>query len=499
MKSKRLIAIIMVAIISIFAVMTTASAKSNTLLEDKNVSISVECNKKGFTFEVFKVANLVNSTASPYSTKYESLVSEIASSIKEGDAKKALATLDTIDTLPATATSVGTFNSSEKNDYTFSNLSQGIYYIRCTEYPADVTAVQNSIVTLPYFDNNSWVYEYKKINLAEKVVQNPPTTHKIITNSTKSNENYTDVSLGDNVNFKLTNTVTGSKQIKLTTYTVYDVMSKGLTLNKNSFKVYLADKDNNKISDITSSDYSLNVTKEKAGDVTEFNVALSKTYLSKDNFYNDGVASVIVEYSAQLNKYAVKGSVGNPNEDVKLEYGNTSNTSSVNGNIVEVYTYGVKVQKLNDNNEPLANAKFELYKTETDANDKSNAIASGTSDSNGTVSLVTDNKEEISLMSGKYYICETEAPEGYVLYGKVIPIEIKAEYQDTLVNDTYVKNCPVDGYAECTVTNIKVSLPQTGGYVFYVYLAGVGLILIAGVIFLFLRKKPREAKFKANK
>lgn len=486
----------MVAIMTVLSLCTSASA--DTLLENKNVSISVECNKKGFTFEIYKVASLVNTNTSPYSTSYDVLVPEISSAIKSGDEKQALSTLDGIE-LPATATSYGKFNSSSNTEHTFSELPQGIYYIKCIGYPADVTAVQNSIVSLPYFENNSWVYEYDKINLAEKVVQNPPTTHKSITNSTKQNENYTDVALGDTINFKLTNTVTGSKQIKLTTYAVYDVMSKGLTLNKNSFKVYLADKDGNKLENITTPNYALNITKEKAGDTTEFNVALSKTYLSQDNFYNNGVASLNIEYSATLNKYAIKGSTGNYNEITKLEYGNTSSKTSVEGNTVQAYTFGIKVEKLNENKEHLANAKFALYKTEADASAKINAIASGISDNNGMVTFLTANNEEISLQSGKYYIVETEAPEGYTVFGKVIPIDISVEYQDTALNDTYVQNCPIDGYATCTVTDAKITLPQTGGYVKYVYLAGAGLLVLAGVFFLLGRKKLNKTKTKADK
>ena len=492
MKNKKIIAIILVTLVIISTFITSVSA--STLLEDKKVSISVSCDKKGYTFEIFKVANLVNSTASSYNTKYEALVADISSSIKNGDTKASLTTLDNLKTLPSTAKSYGQFNSSESQEYTFSNLTQGIYYIRCIAYPADVTSIQNSIIALPYFKNNNWVYEVEKINLAEKVVQGPPSTHKIITNSTQKNENYTDVSLSDRVDFRLTNTVTGSKQIKLTTYTVYDVMSKGLTLDKNSFKVYLANKDGNKIEDIKTSDYTLNITKEKEGDLTEFNIALSKSYLSKDNFYNDGVAAVIVEYSATLNKYAVKGSAGNPNEDVKLEYGNTSNTASVTGNVVEVYTYGIVVEKLDEQEKHLANAKFSLFKTEKDAQSKSNAIASGTSDKNGIVKFMTNNNEEISLASGKYYVIETEAPQDYNVYGKIIPIEITVKYQDTLVNDTYVVNSPADGYATCTVTNSKITLPQTGGYVKYIYVIGSILLLSSAILFTVIIRKREKNK-----
>lgn len=143
--------------------------------------------------------------------------------------------------LSATAISYGTFDSTEKTK-TFSNLEQGIYYVKAIKFPAGVKSVENSVVALPYFDKNNWVYTIAPINLATKVADDAPTTEKEITNSTKDNVNFTDVSLGDTINFALYNTTTGSASIKLTTYAVYDNMSAGLTFDKNSVKVYLADK-----------------------------------------------------------------------------------------------------------------------------------------------------------------------------------------------------------------------------------------------------------------
>lgn len=495
MKVKRLFALLMVVIIATLSIPVT-SAGASTLLDDtKKVSINVECGKKGYTYEAFLVATLDSITSPSYETSYKSLVPEIDNDIKKGDTKSALAHLDELDTLPDTVQSYGgKFETSKATEYTFSELPQGIYYIKATKYPADVTAVQNSILALPYYSESGWTYDYKKVDLAEKVVQSPPTTHKIITNSTKDNENYTDVSLGDTVNFKITNTTTGSKQIKLTTYTVYDLMSKGLTLNTKSFNVYLADANGTKVEDINTNDYKVSVNTEEGKD-TNFTVALTSAYLKNDNFYNDGVAQVIVEYSAKLNKYSVKGIAGNPNEDVKLEYGNKSTIDSVPGNKVYVYTYGINVQKLDEEGNNLAGAEFALYRTDENANKAQNEIATGTSDSNGKVVFLNQNNEEIALQSGSYFIKETKAPENYNVYGKIIPIEINVEYQDTFANDTYVSNCPENGYATCTVTDSKVSLPSTGGYVGYVYLVGAALIILgSSALFICKRKKEKVSK-----
>ena len=480
-KLKSLLVMLVIITLSIMSIPFSASAASS-LKNDDNVKISVSCNKKGYTFEMFQVATLESTTSTPYETKYKSNVPEIADTIKDGNTKDALSQLDSIDTLPSGAKSFGTFDTDKATEKTFSNLPQGIYYIRATEYPADVTKVENSILALPYYTSDKgWVYSYDTIELAKKVVETPPTTKKEITNSTKNNVNFTDVSLGDTVNYKLTNTITGSKQIRLTKYTVYDDMTKGLTLNKNSFKVYLADAKGTKLSDIT--DFKTTVTSEGEGKATSFNVALSSTYLQKDAFYE--ASQVVVEYSAVLNKYAVVGKVGNPNTDTKLEYGNRSKTSYVEGNTVYVYTYCVGATKYDEKGNKLANAEFALYKT------KENATAQANADGKVTFISKTENSE-IRLQSGKYYIVETKAPTGYNLYGKVIEINVNATYNNTFIDGTYVNQCPNNGIATVDVTDSKVTLPSTGGYVIYYTITGIALISIGSISLILLKKKKNK-------
>lgn len=485
----KLLAVVMMLTL-LFAAIPTASA-ATALKTNQKVNISVKCTKPGYTFELFRVANLKSTTATPFKTEYTSLISSVSAEILAGDSKAALDALDTADL--STAVSQGTFTSSATNTtQSFSNLEQGIYYIKCVKYPAGVTSITNSVLALPYYNNGEWVYSYAEINLASKVADSTPSTEKSITNSTKNNTNYTDVSLGDTVNFKLKNTVAGSNDIKLTTYAVYDDMSAGLTLNKNSFKVTLVDAKGAKVADLTKgTDYKVNVTSEGEGKNTKFNVALTSEYLAKSAFYTSNAKYVIVTYSATLNKYAVKGTAGNPNEDVKLEYGNDSGVDSVPGNKVYVYTYGLKVLKLNEAGNPLAGATFDLY------NDKAhtNVIGTGTSDSNGNVIFKNSANEEISLQSGTYYIVETVAPSGYNVYGKVIEVEIPVQYNSVFTKNTWVKNAPTNGAVEITVTDTIVFFPKTGGYVGFIRMAGVACvgISLALVLAYFIKKKSAKA------
>lgn len=486
----KLLAVVMMLTL-LFAAIPTASA-ATALKTDQKVNISVKCTKPGYTFELFRVANLKSTTATPFKTEYKSLINSISAEILAGDSKAALDALDTADL--STAVSQGTFTSSATNTtQSFSNLEQGIYYIKCVKYPAGVTSITNSVLALPYY-NNGWVYSYAEINLASKVADSTPSTEKSITNSTKNNTNYTDVSLGDTVNFKLKNTVAGSNDIKLTTYAVYDDMSAGLTLNKSSFKVTLVDAKGAKVADLTKgTDYKVNVTSEGEGKNTKFNVALTSEYLAKSDFYTSNAKFVIVTYSTTVNKYAVVGTAGNPNEDVKLEYGNDSGVDSVPGNKVYVYTYRISVNKLDEAGNPLAGAIFDLY------NDKAhtNVIGTGISDSNGNVIFKNSANEEIKLQSGTYYIVETVAPAGYNVYGKVIEVEIPVQYNSVFTKNTWVKNAPTNGAVEITVTDTIVFFPKTGGYVGFIRMAGVacvGISLALVLAYLIKKKSAKTAK-----
>ena len=336
----------MAVTIVVFMLILTAIpfASAATLLdESKKVSFKVNCDKPSYTFEVYEVAKLKNGNAPTFETAYEPLFDGIADEVKSGKTKDILHKLDSLSpalsAMPATAISVGIFNSDDKTK-TYSDLEQGIYYVKCTGFPAGVKSVENSVVVLPYFQNNNWIYTISPINLATKVADDTPGTEKEITNTTKNNKNFTDVSIGDTVDFALYNSTAGSSSMKLTTYAVYDKMSKGLTFDKNSVKVFLADKDKKTLSAVADTNYTLNITSQKDGQETEFNVALTKPYLAGEDFYDSAVEYVLVTYSAVLNKHAVVGIEGNPNEDVELKYGNDSHVDSVPGNEVFVYTYG---------------------------------------------------------------------------------------------------------------------------------------------------------------
>ncbi len=485
---------IMIVMTLIFTTIPFASA-ATAIDSSKKVSISLKCDKPGYTFTLYKVGTLSSTTESPYETKYTSLVPEIDASVLSGDSAAALKTLDAT-TIPSSAPSQGTWTTSATSTTkTFSNLTQGIYYVKATNYPAGVKSVTNSIVALPYYNNNTWVYSVDTIDLASKVADGDVETGKTITNSTKNNVNYTDVSLGDTVNFEIKSTVAGSSEMKLKSYAVYDDMSKGLTLNKDSFNVSLLKADGTEITELDKSEYIVTITSEGDGENTVFDVALTNAYLQTEEFYASDVYYTSVTYSAVLNKHAVVGKAGNPNTETKLEYSNKNGVKSeVEGNTVYVYTYAVKIDKINENGAALVGAKFSLYKTEADALSNKNAIASGTSNSNGLVKFYNTTGEEMKLSSGTYFAYETSAPSGYVVYGKAIQIDIDVTYGTTFVNGSYVTNQPEKGYASMKVKNTKTMLPETGDIGNIVFILLSASCVIIGITLLAVSKNMKKNK-----
>lgn len=494
-KITRIMTAMVLAVMMVFTAIPFASAATNAngIDETKKVSFTLNCSKPGYTFTVYKVAEL-KTTENPYKTGYDSLIPSISDEILSGKTSSLLLALDGLSSIPSTASTVGTFTTSATSvKKTFSSLAQGLYYIKATNFPAGVRSVTNSVVSLPYY-NNGWVYSINDIDLASKVNDGDVVTGKTITNSTKDNVNFTDVSLGDTVNFEIKSSTAGSSKMKLKSYTVYDEMSAGLTLDKDSVKVALLNAQGQKVNetDLAPSDYTLNVTSEVDGKATTFNVALTNTYLQKNDFYAKGVTYTSVTYSAKLNKYAVAGKTGNPNTETKLVYSNKNGVESeVNGNTVYVYTFAVTTNKTDTDGKALAGAEFSLFKSEEDANALTNAIASGVSDKTGKVIYYNSNKEEIKLTSGKYYIVETKAPTGYNIYGKVIPVTIDVTYSTTIVDGSYITNCPTDGTASVDVKDTKVVVPQTGGAgTVMFYFVGTAFAL-GGLATLLIRRKVK--------
>lgn len=499
MKTSKRIFATFIAILTLLVCVMPASAATNTnkLLDStRKVNLTLNCTKPGYTFTVYKVAKLGTEESA---TKYASLNTAygIDDALTSGDNAALLSALDKVALSKLTPNSVGSFTSSATaTSKSFTGLTQGIYYVRATKYPAGTTKVKNSVYALPYYKEStaSWTYS-GSINLATKVADESVIITKKITNSTKNNENYSDVSLGDKVSYSLTSGITGSASVPLTKYIVKDTMSKGLTLDESTIKVMTVNSTGATVATLVKdTDYTVNITPHTDGEDTVFNVSINSTYLKNAKFYS--AANVVVSFDATLNKYSDIGTTGNPNS-TGLEYGNSSNTVTVPGNTVYVYTYAITSTKKDETGKPLAGAEFTVYPTLADAQNNTKSLAVGVSDKDGKVVYKNAKSEEMRFGSGTYYIVETAAPTGYSLNGNIITVEINAEYGSVITNGTYVTNCPANGTATFEAEDYKIILPNAGGTgTTIVYVSASVLLLSAIAVFAVraIRRKRTNSK-----
>ena len=281
----------------------------------------------------------------------------------------------------------------------------------------------------------------------------------------------TTASAGDTVTFKLTASVTGSKEVPLTEYTIHDNLSGSFdTPAVTEVKV-----DNTKLS---TSDYTVDASSQ-----SDIKISLSESYLkAAKEGTNDFYASsdVTVTLTAVLKDTAVSGNTttANSNSD-RLTYTNTYGQTEKSGGTVYVYTFDLPVFKYDgttDNKTGLGNATFELKTKE------GTLIDTKTTDSSGNVTFA-------KLAAGTYTVQETKAPSGYNLNS--------SEYT-VVISTTGVITVSVDGNSsevnQVEVPDYPVTVPSTGGMgTMMFYVGGAALIACAGVL-LFVLKRKKAAK-----
>ena len=312
-----------------------------------------------------------------------------------------------------------------------------------------------------------------------------------------SNSSYgsvNDADIGQTVNFKSTITLPkGSENVVF-----HDEMSKGLTLDANSIKVYT---DANMTTELTAGNYT--VTTTGLSDGCTFEVSFAKTYL--DGLTAD-TTTVYVKYSATVNDQANVGNTGNPNKS-KVSYGDENKTTTTPDSTTITYTWSFDVLKYanGDETKVLKDAQFVLLskdksKVATIVNGKLTgweAVPAADDDGNinwpANTTLTTDTNGKITIAgldADTYYLRETAAPAGYNKLANDVEVKIEP-----------TKNTASDGSTTLSLTAVTAEienksgteLPSTGGMgttIFYV----LGGILVVGAAILLITKKRMSAE-----
>ena len=357
------------------------------------------------------------------------------------------------------------------------------------------------------------------INALEAKNHKPDVEKKVGMKDASGNISYdkkADYSIGDYVPYQVTITIP-QNIAKLDTFVVTDT-PKNLEFVKDDNHPFIVKGEGAMDPMVEDTDYTVvknNATKGFTLTFTKPGVTL-KDYAGK---------TVTVTYYAKLLDSAVITTAGNPNT-ISLKYnqeigtdGNPTpgKTTEIKNDAV-VYSFGIHINKVNGNNQPLQNVKFDLYKVDPNGNITGDKIGLDNSIMLTKVAsgLTTDDKGEVGkdgLANGTYYLVETETQTGYNLLSGPVKVELKITYTATwTVKDTYddegnlihhdVSSLEEKfeggdsvglGYKTQTIINRKgFKLPTTGGFGTLLF-SGIGVLLVvAGVgVLLSLKKKNR--------
>ena len=398
-------------------------------------------------------------------------------------------------------------------NYTISGLTTGYYLIK--DKDGSLSGKENESYT-------DFI-----LSLSKDTVVNPksghPTVSKRVSESGLVNTYFEWVtqSIGSQVHFDITGTLTS----ELPTYNTYfyqfnDTMTPGLTYDAGSLSVTRIDGDNHShvidpaCYSVVVSPYSeetgtkLSVTFENLLSVTSGGQKLTINRSDK----------IMVHYTATLNENSLIG-LDNPDEnEVYITYSNNPNTNdkgNTNTVDVDVYTFGLRILKVDslDHTKVLQGAEFILYRTISDVTTyaKAEKNEEGVYKISGWVSAKTEATPFITgengmvrisgLKAGGFFVEETKAPSGYNKLTDPLAVWIQVQEEKLKSTEAGVEkvtasvgnaSVTVDagaGVVTATVENAGGTiLPSTGGIgttIFYI----VGGILVCGAAVLLISKK----------
>ena len=509
MKHIKKLASLLLVLVMVFALATTAFAEETTY------SITINNSAKDHTYEAYQIftGDLSGTTLS--NIVWGSGVSE-AGQTALGDAAAKAETLKTEADAKAFAkavapyltTAAGSANTVTDGKYVISGLAAGYYLVKDQDgsltgdndsYTEYIIQVVGNVTATPKSDVPEVQKKVKDINDS--------------TDTTKTDwQDSADYDIGDSIPFQLKATLADNVS-SYTTYKVvfHDTLSKGLTYN-NDAKVYIDGTETNGFA----------VTATVNADGTTLTVSCDDVKaLSAVNS-----SAITVEYTAKLNENAVLGSAGNPNE-VYLEYSNNPNKSEKGNNetgetpkdVVIVFTYKTIINKVDSENKPLTGAAFKLEKL---IKGKDGAADTWTTVKEFTVDETTTSFTFSGLDDGQYKLTETKTPAGYNTIDPIyFVIEathdatadtpaltvLKAYLTDengnkkTEVKDGETVNIDLGtvdltaGSITTTVVNKSGSeLPSTGGIGTTIFYVLGGVLVLTAVVLLVTKKRMSGAE-----
>lgn len=339
-----------------------------------------------------------------------------------------------------------------------------------------------------------------------------------------------DYNVGDKVPYKITvdvpKNITGLK-----TFTITDTPT-NLKDDISSVKVKC---DNTEIINTENTIYAVTQNQDENGFTIEFRPSAMSEYAGK---------KLTIEYQAELLESADTTTKGNPNT-AKLEYSNMikpdqgdtnnpNNNKTPGKNTIEdnavVYAFKINVHKQDENENPLKDVIFDLYKEVekgipgAEKGNKKNGLDPNKYWLKLKSDLKTDEQGDISvsgLANGDYYLVETKTVNEYNLLKEPVKVTLNIQYTTSITEtrewvddganggkklvkhtitsskttftggDTTSSNA---GYVTQTVINKKgFTLPKTGGMGTVLFGVGGAALALAG-LYMILSSRKKTSK-----
>lgn len=489
MKKMKKVGSLLLALIMVFCMSTTVFA-SNT----NSHTITIKNDKAGHTYSAYQVFKGDISNGKLTNIEWgagvdgANLLTELKKNTAFASCTDAESVADVVATLSgakldAFAKTVNGFLTSPAASvstipYTMNVSGDGYYLVK------DTAAVEGDDVATKII--------LKVVNDVEVTPKSStPSIDKVIVNADDTKGNGTAQDVGSVVTFKLTSTIPAMDGYDTYKYVVNDTMSAGLTP---------VDADENGKIDVSvtigGKSYS-NFTVEQNG---------QKFTITFDNLKGPKVGDAVeITYSATINENAL--TTDKETNTVNLQYSNDPNNSNSLGQTpdktVYIYDFDIVIDKFAaGTNEKLAGAEFILYKMDgqnklyykyntTDKKVEWVAEADATkvvTDANGFASFK-------GLDSGKYYMHETAAPEGYNLLKRDVEVTITAEYGDNgQIRSSSAVSTNSGQYIQTKSIENKsgAELPETGGIGTTIFYILGGVLLVGAAVMLVARRRMRD-------
>lgn len=495
MKCTRKLASLLLALVMVFALATTAFAQDVTVTGGTG-SITISNAAKGETYTIYKLfdatVNADGSSIAYTGTIPESLKAyftadsnnyiSATAAAKDGEnmsegLKTALKTWTAAATAAATAESDG-------SALNFRDLAYGYYVVTTTQGDLAIS-VDSTMPNVTIVDKNS-------------------STPKDLSKTASSN----DVSIGDTVtytvSFKTSNYYgAGTEAKEIVSYTIEDTLPE--FLSNVTVTSIIVDNDG---SDTTTNDRTT-VT----GQFVNKKIVIDWYDEANNQFLYDNGATVTITYTAVVTDKAAIDGNGNTN-NVTVTW-TTKGGDEPGPDKVEteetIFTYAIALKKVNNKGVALPGAVFEFpfyVKSTADANGA--YIYAGTTAGAGLTNQITTPDSGVIVVkgvkSGSYEITEVTAPAGYNKLTAPVTVQaVKTSStsthttvyldKDGNVVDVSAKEIEVKvdidtiaATAVVVVNKAGTELPSTGGMgttVFYV----LGTVLVLGAVVLLVTKK----------